>query len=107
MTQGYSRILTAARAVNSVMQPRIEAYLQASLLERVWPGSDLSKLPGVGAEFIQRSLCESFPELAGSLNLGNSAASLHWLNTRNVTAGFFHRPISIQVNQLDGAYYHK
>lgn len=164
MTQDYSRTSDTARAVNSVIHPRIEAYLQSvaqqiscmspkvpfviadfgtadginsspllaaivnqlhsinsslkfrlvfediadrAPFDQFWSGSDLSKLPGVEAEYIQRSFYEPFPELSGKLNLGYSATSVHWLNTKNVSTGFFQHPVNIQPNQLAGAERHK
>ena len=75
--------------------------------DKFWLGSQLAQTCGVEAEFIQRSYYENYPELTGKLNIGYSSTSVHWMNTKNVSPGFFQHPVNIQPNELSGAEKHK
>ncbi|MCX6678523.1 MAG: hypothetical protein NTU95_11370 [Methanothrix sp.] len=68
--------------------------------ETFWATSALAKLKHVGAQYIQRSFYEPFPEITGKLRIGFSSTALHWLNAKTVGPDYFQHPLCIQPNQL-------
>ncbi|RPJ63890.1 MAG: hypothetical protein EHM12_01170 [Dehalococcoidia bacterium] len=102
-------IIAHVRSINSALAFRLFYYDISTRdnFDKFWKGSQLAQVHGVEAEFIQRSYYESYPELEGKLNIGYSSTSVHWMNTKNVSAGFFQHPVNIQPNQLTGAERHK
>ncbi len=98
----FESIIKYIHTVNPSLKIRL-VYIDIAdpaYFNQFWEGSYLSKLNNVEAEYIKRSFYEPFPELAGSLNIGFSSTSLHWLNTKNVEANFFQHTKCIQANQL-------
>lgn len=101
-SQMFEGIITYIHQVNPALKIRL-VYIDIAnpaFFYQFWEGSNLSKLNNVEAEYIMRSFYEPFPELAGSVNIGFSSTSLHWLDTKTVDASFFQHPECIQANQL-------
>lgn len=98
----WASIIDQLRSINSSLKVRLISIDIAGRdgFDRFWQSSQLAQARGVEAEYIQRSFYKPFPELAGKLNIGFSSTSLHWLDTSNVSADFFHDPVDIQANQL-------
>jgi hypothetical protein len=68
---------------------------------RFWEQSHLAELENIEAEYIRSSFYEPLGA-AGSVHIGFSSTSLHWLDTQTISAGFFQHPACIQANQLSG-----
>ena len=104
-SQLFERIIRFLRQEHPLLSIRL-VYIDIANLaafHHFWKGSVLSGLPRVEAVYLQRSFYEPLPELAGSVDIGISSTSLHWLNTKTVDARFFHHPTCIQANQLPAA----
>jgi hypothetical protein len=102
-------IIDQVRSINPSLKFRLvyDDIAARDSFDKFWQGSQLSQAHGVVTEFIQRSYYEPFPELSEKLHIGYSSTSVHWLNTKNVAAGFFQHPVNIQPNQLSGVERHK
>jgi len=101
-SQLFERIIRFLRKKHPLMSIRL-VYIDIAdpaPFHHFWKGSGLSGLPRVEAEYFQRSFYDPLPDLAGSVDIGISSTSLHWLNTKTVDARFFHHPTLIQANQL-------
>ncbi|MBP1927611.1 hypothetical protein J2741_000158 [Methanolinea mesophila] len=68
---------------------------------RFWAQSHLAEMENIEAQYIRRSFYEPLGS-AGSVHIGFSSTSLHWLDTKTISAGFFRHPACIQANQLSG-----
>lgn len=101
----FESIIRYVREVNPALAIRLVYIDRADPApwQRFWEGSHLSELPDLEAEYLQRSLYEPFPELAGSVQIGYSSTALHWLDTETLDAGFFRHPTCVQANQLSDA----
>lgn len=102
-------IINQVHSINPTLKFRLvyEDIATRDSFDEFWQSSPLSDVPGVEAEYIQRSFYQAFPEITGQLNIGYSSTAVHWLNTKNVSSDFFQHPVNIQANELEGAERHK